>query len=161
MTTLPIATVINSVVELLTEAYQGPSDPARTWFIDNEPDAGVFGLLSSLNAAQASRSLDGSEAAGSTIASHIEHLRWSLAMMNAAIRGEPLRDWKESWLLIEADQERWDRLRTDLKAEFETVRQALLSQTELPEPYVTPLLALLPHAAYHLGTVRQMIESLQ
>jgi hypothetical protein len=31
-------------------------------------------------------------------------------------------------------------------------------QTDLPEEYLTGLLALLPHAAYHLGVMRQMLE---
>jgi hypothetical protein len=158
MTTLPVPTVLNSVVVLLTEAYAGPPDPSSTWFIDNEPDSGVFGHLANVTFKEASVSVDGSNESGTTIASHAEHLRWSLAMMNAAIRGEPLGDWKESWLLLTVDDERWEALRGDLRAEFEKVCQAIQSQVELPEEYLIGVLALLPHAAYHLGTIRQMIE---
>jgi hypothetical protein len=158
MTTLPTNVVIQSIVDLLTEAYAGPPDPSATWFIDNEPDSGVFGLLQSVSAAEASKSVDGSGASGTSIAAHAEHLRWSLAMMNAAIRGEPLGEWKESWQVLSADEAGWDQLRSDLRSEFGTVRDAIKGQTQIPEEYLTGVMALLPHAAYHLGTIRQMVE---
>jgi hypothetical protein len=149
---------MNSVVELLTEAYAGPPNPSSTWFIDNEPDSGVLGLVANLTAAEASRSVDESGESGTSIASHVEHLRWSLAQMNAAIRGEPQQEWKESWRVLAADETGWGRLRSELRSELDTLCQALKSQQGLPEEYVIGLLALLPHAAYHLGNIRQMIE---
>jgi hypothetical protein len=158
MTMLSTTAVFNSVVLLLTEAYDGPPDPSSTWFIDNEPNSGVLGILEGVYAMEASTPVHEAGEAGSTIASHAEHLRWSLANMNAAIRGEEQGDWKESWQVLEVDDLEWDRLRSELRSEFETLRQAFLSQTELPEEYLTGVLALLPHAAYHLGNIRQMIE---
>jgi hypothetical protein len=158
MNTLSDLAVINSVVELLTEAYDGPPDPSSTWFIDNAPDSGVLGLLEDVSALEASKSVDGSGETGTTIAAHTEHLRWSLEMMIAAIRGEPLGEWKESWQLLYTDDAEWERLRRSLRAAFENLREALKSQTDLPEEYLMGLLALLPHAAYHLGVMRQMIE---
>lgn len=156
MNSFPVPVLMNSIAILLTEAYAGPPDPSATWFIDNEPDSGVLGILASVSAADASRSLDGSGEPGTSIASHAEHLRWSLANMNAAIRGEEFGSWKESWRVKEADQSAWDRLQSELRSEFEVLRQALESQTELPEEYLTGVLALLPHAAYHLGNIRHM-----
>jgi hypothetical protein len=159
LTTISATAVLNSIVELLTEAYDGPPNPKATWFIDNEPDSGILGIIAGVSAAEASRSVHGSREAGSTIAANVEHLRWSLAMSNAAIRGEPFEGkWKESWSLIEADEAGWDRLRGELRLEFETLRQALKSQTALPEEYLSGVIALVPHAAYHLGTIRQMVE---
>ena len=151
--------ILNSIVYLLTEAYAGPPDPSSTWFIDNEPDSGVLGIIAKVSAAEASKSVDGSGEAGTTIAANVEHLRWSLSMMNAAVRGETFEGkWKESWRLLTVDDASWDALRNELRVEFEMLRQGLQSQTDLPEQYLTGTLALLPHAAYHLGTIRQMIE---
>jgi hypothetical protein len=159
MDSLSISSFLNSVVHLLTEAYTGPPDPSSTWFIDNEPDSGILGIIAHVSAAEASKSVDGSGEPGTTIAANVEHLRWSLAMMNAAICGEPFDGkWKESWLLLEVDDASWETLRDDLRAEFEVLRRGLQSQTDLPEEYLTGTLALLPHAAYHLGTIRQMVE---
>jgi hypothetical protein len=159
MTTLSTSTLINSVVELLTEAYEGPPDPRSTWFIDNEPDSGILGIIAGVSAAEASTSVDGSGRPGTTIAANVEHLRWSLANANAAFQGgEYQGNWKESWALIDADEANWDRLRQALRAEFETLRGIIQRQEELPGDYLNGVLALIPHAAYHLGTIRQMIE---
>lgn len=151
--------LINSIVTLLTEAYAGPPDPKSTWFIDNEPDSGILGILAGVSAAEASKSVDGSGAEGTTIAANAEHLRWSLANANAALRGQPYEGrWKESWHLVDANEAEWDRLRSELRTEFETLRQAIQGQPNIPEPYLNGVLALVPHAAYHLGSIRQMIE---
>src|SRR5512138_1670580 len=104
MNNLPVSTLMDSVVILLTEAYAGPPDPRSTWFIDNEPNSGILGLLSTVSAAEASTSVDGSGREGTTIAAHAGHLRWSLSMINAAIRGEPFEGrWQESWNTLTAD----------------------------------------------------------
>ena len=159
MTTVPVAALVDSIVNLLTEAYAGPPDPSSTWFIDNEPDSGILGTIDRVSAAEASQSMDGKGGPGSTIASNVEHLRWSLAQSNAAMRGEPFGRWKESWQLAQADPATWDRLRENLRTEFEVLRNGLLSQSgELQGDMLTEVLALLPHAAFHLGIIRQMLE---
>lgn len=158
METLAATQIIASIVELLTEAYEGPPDPSRTWFIDNEPDSGVLGILQGVSAEEASTSVDGSGEAGTTISAHVEHLRWSLSALNRAMRGEPFGNWEESWGLLEADQAGWDGLRSSLRSEFEMLRETLKVQTELQEEYLSGFLALVPHAAYHLGNIRQMAE---
>lgn len=152
-------TLITSLVDLLTEAYEGPPDPRSTWFIDNEPNSGILGILEGVSAQEASISVDGSGERGSTIAANVEHLRWSLANANSAFRGKEYNSkWSESWDLITADEAAWERLRRALREEFEILRQFLKEQTHLPEEYLTGVIALVPHAAYHLGTIRQMIE---
>ncbi len=159
MTTSITANLVQSIADLLTEAYAGPPDPSSTWFIDNEPDSGILGILAGVSAAEASLSVDGSGGAGTTIAANAEHLRWSLANANAALRGEDYNgNWSESWNTFNADAAAWERLRQELRTEFETLRDAIQKQDDLSGDYLTGVLALLPHAAYHLGTVRQMVE---
>ena len=159
MTTLPTAALINSIVELLTEAYAGPPNPKATWFIDNEPDSGILGILKSVTAEEASTSVDGSGKSGSTIASNVEHLRWSVANANAAMRGKPYNpNWAESWELLDADEAAWKRLCQALRLEYEGLREAIKMQEDLPGDYLNGVLGLIPHAAFHLGVIRQMIE---
>lgn len=159
MTTIPVATLIQSLVALLTEAYAGPPDPHSTWFIDNQPDSGILGVLAGVTAAEASVSVDGSGNTGTTIAANVEHLRWSLHNVNNTIRGQAWdTNWDLSWVLMNASEEQWDDLRQSLRAEFETLRSLLNQQTQMPSEFVTGMIALLPHAAYHLGTIRQMLE---
>lgn len=159
MTTLPTMTLIDSLVELLTEAYAGPPDPRGTWFVDNEADSGIFGAISGVSAAEASRSVDSSGKPGSTIASNVEHLRWSLANANRTLQGtEYQSNWKESWNLINADEAAWDSLRQALRSEYETLLKEIKKQQELQGDFLLGVLAMVPHAAFHLGILRQMIE---
>lgn len=159
MNTLTTATLIDSIITLLTEAYTGPSNPRESWFIDHEPDAGILGILAHVTAEEASRSADGSGNPGTSIAAHTEHLRWSLANTNAAFRGEGYNShWSESWELTRADDAGWEGLRQSLRQEYEILLQTLKQQQDLPGVYLNGTLALIPHAAYHLGNLRQMVE---
>ncbi len=159
MTSLAIETLVSSIVVLFSEAYEGPADKTASWFIDNEPDSGILGVLKGVSAAEASTSVDRSGKPGTTIAANVEHLRWSLANVNGALLGQAYNtQWKESWTMLDADEAAWDQLRAELRSEFETLRQAIGRQEDLPGILLNGLLALIPHAAYHLGTIRQMIE---
>ncbi len=152
------AVVIQSITILFSEAYAGPADPKSTWFIDNEPDSGILGIIAGVSSAEASWSSNKNNP-GTTIAGHVEHLRWSLANANAALQGKPYQgNWAESWNTLDADETKWDQLKKDVRTEFETLLKNLHKQTELPGDYLTGVMALIPHAAYHLGTLRQLIE---
>jgi hypothetical protein len=43
----------------------------------------------------------------------------------------------------------------------EIVVKSIQSQAEFPDHILTETLTLIPHAAYHLGTIRQMIERIK
>lgn len=150
--------VLKSVLlELFAEAYTGPNGP-HTWFIDNRPGSGLFGTLDGVSAQDASRP----SPSGSTVAAHTEHLRWSLALTNAYVRGEnPTPSWAESWTVKTVDAEAWDNLRADLRREYDEVAAALGRQKDFSDPQtLTGVMALTPHAAYHLGAVRQLVNAL-
>ena len=150
--------IMQSMITLFSEAYAGPSDPSSTWFIDNELDSGILGLIASVSATEASWSTNCNQP-GTTIAGHIEHLRWSLANANGALQGKPYQgNWSESWNTLDADEGKWGQLRNDLRKEFDLLRENLQKQNELTGEYLTGVMALIPHAAYHLGTIRQQIE---
>jgi hypothetical protein len=150
--------VINSIITIFTEAYAGPPDPTSTWFIDNEPDSGILGLIATVTPEEASWSSHQNDP-GTTIASHVEHLRWSLANANGALLGKPYQsNWSESWNTLDADQMKWDWLRMSLRTEYEMLVENLQKQPELSGEFLLGVMALLPHAAYHLGTIRQLIE---
>ncbi|HHY89060.1 MAG TPA: hypothetical protein GYA06_09095 [Chloroflexi bacterium] len=156
---LPLPDLLQSLLTLLEEAYPGPPDPGATWFIDNEPDAGILGTIKGVTAAEASVSMDGSGKPGTTIASNVEHLRWSLANVNNTLRGgEYSPDWRASWTVVEVDEAGWDRLRGELRREYEDLCEAIPRVQALDEVWLNGMLALIPHAAFHLGLVRQMIE---
>jgi hypothetical protein len=152
------STVIQSIISLFSEAYHGPADPASTWFIDNEPDSGILGIIAGITSEEAYWSSHSNEP-GTTIAGHVEHLRWSLADANCALHGKAYpAEWKESWNTLDADQMKWEKLKMELEIEFEALLDTIHQQTELEGDYLTGIMAMIPHAAYHLGTIRQLIE---
>lgn len=159
MTTVPLASITQALYDLLTEAYDGPPDPRGTWFVDNEADSGIMGAIRNVSAAEASRSVDGSGKPGSTIAANVEHLRWSLANANGAMRGELYKNnWSESWNTLETSKSKWNALREDLHREYLTLREAVRQAPDLQDEYLLGVMALIPHAAFHLGLLRQMVE---
>jgi hypothetical protein len=155
---VPLETFRGILRELFSEVYAGPNRD-YTWFIENEPGSGLFGTLSALSAEDVSRP----SPSGSTIAAHTEHLRWSLALTNALVRGEtPKQDWTESWRVRVVDEAAWDALRHDLMREYETLLATMEQQENFSDAnLLTGAMALTPHAAYHLGAIRQLVSTLE
>jgi hypothetical protein len=147
------------LLELLGEAYDGPNH-SYTWFIDNAPKSGMLGTLEDITSEEASRTFIES---GSSIAAHTEHVRWSLALSNAYMRGEqPKSPWSESWLVKTVSDDEWDTLRSNLRKEYETLRQGIERQQDFSDEQVlTGAFGLVTHAAYHLGSIRQMKKLLE
>ena len=137
--------------QLLTEAFQGATS-GSTWFLD---DAGMLGTIGELDAAQASQApVPGS----TTIAAHVEHVRWFVAMLNAFARGErPEIAWRESWTVQSVDELEWANLRAAVAKEYEELHAHFLHGIDPDdEQRLTSALATIVHVAYHLGAIRQM-----
>jgi hypothetical protein len=143
------------IIEFLSEAYDGPSHP-YTWFINNDPESGILGTIKKLKAEEALTPIIEN---GTTIAAHIEHLRWSLNKTNLLLNGEdPTMNWSESWRVRRVDSEDWMLLIEQLSGEFNRLVQSLSSGVSLAsDEQLKEALALIPHAAYHLGAIRQMV----
>ena len=151
-----LKTVMETLLNLFDEAWPGPKTPNSTWFNDNEADAGILGRLAKVDAELASRSFG----PGPTIAAHAEHLRWYLAYARSfyGSEGKP-GNWEDSWSVRTVDQEAWDRLRADLRTEYEAMRLTVANHTDWSDPdLLTGTMALLPHSGYHLGAIRELIR---
>ncbi|MDX1935387.1 MAG: hypothetical protein SFU56_22535 [Capsulimonadales bacterium] len=152
-------TVLKALADLLTENFEGPHDPPGPFFTDTEAGTGLFGVLERLSAEQASVTPGADEARrGATVAAHAEHLRWSLALMNAWMRDEqPEHDWEDSWSITTVDPVAWDTLRNALRDEYRRIRERIAAQTELPDFYVAGSFGFVAHMAYHFGAIRQYV----
>jgi hypothetical protein len=130
---------------LLTEAYEGSS---QVWFSDR--NTGLFSSLQAQTAEQAS---------SNGVAAHAEHLRWSLASVNAMMSGErPSMDWAQSWIVRTVTDLEWQKILEALKLEYQTLQNNMPPNPDLSDKmFVTSGVALVAHAAYHLGAIRQMI----
>jgi hypothetical protein len=142
------------IIEFLIEVYNGPNHP-YTWFINNEPDSGLLGTIKKLKPEEASTPIIEN---GTTIAAHIEHLRWTLDKTNSLLRGEnPTMNWSESWQVRKIDSPKWESLIIQLEEEFKKlIRSLSTSNRWASDEQLKEVLALIPHAAYHLGAIRQM-----
>ncbi|TDQ08234.1 hypothetical protein [Pedobacter metabolipauper] len=148
-------TTINPLLELLEELYIGSND-APTWVIDRKPGYGFTAAVKTLTSEQASTPLvDG----GSTVAAHTEHLRWSIYYALEFFKGQmPSWDWKESWNIREVNDNQWEKLQNDLLVGYHLLKQAIAGTKDWSNPHLLKgTIALLPHAAYHLGAIKQLI----
>jgi len=154
--TVPMSEVIAIARELVAEAYEGPQ-PHGSWFTSSGADAGLFGTLAGLTADVVSRP---GRPGGPSIAAHVEHLRWSLANVTATIGGAAWNpDWSASWSVATVDEAAWRTLRADVGRAFDELRVALEREPELSDPMMLRgVLALAPHAAYHLGAIRLLAK---
>src|SRR3989441_6375184 len=124
MTGTPAAVTVTLVTRMLREAFEGPPGP-WTYFTDTSPGSGVFGTISGLSAAAASR--EGGPG-HTTIAGHVHHLSSSLALSTRGLRGESTsRDRSRSWTVSAVDAAAWAALRTRLRGEYESLLVAVES----------------------------------
>src|SRR5438105_1651917 len=111
--------VLGQLLAVLREAFEG----AQQWsyFTDHGPEAGLFGTLAGLSAAEAARPVG-----GTSVAAHVHHVAFSLAASAAWIRGDhSRRNWDESWQVGTVDDAAWARLRDSLRGGYEDLRRVI------------------------------------
>lgn len=147
--------IISSLLELLDELYVG-SAGKYSWVIDQDPGHGFGKTIEQISAEQASTSL---VAGGSTIAAHTEHLRWSIDFALAFFDGKiPAPNWAESWKIHVVNDQEWLQLQQNLFASYQKLRKAIAERKDWTDPQLRQgTLALMPHVAYHLGAIKQLI----
>jgi len=152
MTATPAAVTVTLVTRMLREAFEGPPGP-WTYFTDTAPETGVFGTISGMTAAQASK-VDGP--GRTTIAGHLHHLSASVALSTAELRGEPSsRDRSRSWTVSTVDAAEWNSLRARLRDVYDRLLVAVETHARWDEDALGVAIGAIAHTAYHLGAIRQ------
>lgn len=149
--------VHRTLLALLRELADGPASDAA--FVLNTGDLGLLRSLDRLSAAAASKVIG-----ESSIAAHIDHLRYGLHLMNRWSRGEsPFADadYSESWRRVSVSDEAWHELRKRLRAEIEQWSAAIRQPRTLSDADLTGVVASVVHLAYHVGAIRQMDRSIR
>jgi hypothetical protein len=149
------AAVVSQVVTTLLRELIAGADAEAGWVL-NPGDPGLLRSLDRLSAEQASAVPPGGS---SSVASHVEHVRFGLELLTRATTGEnPFAgaDWTAAWHRRIVSDAEWERLRHDLRevagqwqARFQTLVGS--GETEL-----TGVVASVAHLAYHLGAIRQL-----
>lgn len=138
---------------LFAELVDGAS--ADEAYMINRGDAGLLQSLDRLSATAASKLT----ANGSSIAAHVEHVRYGLSLLNRWAAGEnPFddADWRASWRKIRVSAAEWKQLRERLADEAHRWLDALGRPREVSEADLKSVIGSIAHVAYHLGAIRQI-----
>jgi DinB superfamily len=142
---------------LLRELLDG-ADPVTAWVL-NPGDPGLFRSLDKLSAADASTV---PPTGGSSIAAHVDHLRYGFELLNRWSRGEnPFSDanYSESWNRVTVTETAWKQLRDQFRAEARTWQANIRQPRTLTNDELNAVVGSVVHLAYHLGAIRQIDRS--
>ena len=145
-----------AIVELLKECFEGmPEGRNYTWFVQGKE--GLFNAFDSVTAEQASQKPNPD---CPSIAAHTYHIRFALRGANCDIRGEKSEGtWESSWDKQSVSDKEWRDLVASVREEYQFFLGTLSNNPEIPEgDAVIGSLAMLPHMAYHLGAIRQLMK---
>lgn len=148
-----------TLVTLFAELVDGA--PKKGAFMLNGGDEGLVRALDRLSAAQASAIVNG----GSSIAAHVDHVRYGLSLMNRWALGEqdPFADadWTASWHRTTVTEDEWKARRGELGVEAHRWLAALDVPRDAAPIEVNGMVGSIAHLAYHLGAIRQMDRAMR
>jgi hypothetical protein len=150
--------IANALTTLFGELVEG-SAPSGAYIL-NGGDAGLLRSLDRLTASAASAPTP----TGSSIAAHVDHVRYGLSLMNRWSAGEnPFRnaDWSGSWKKTTVTDEEWRTLRAGLGEEARRWLQTLGTPRDVQPIELNGVIGSIAHLAYHLGAIRQIDQTLR
>ncbi len=150
---------IKAYLTLLEEIMIGKTQE-YTWIIDRDPGQGILRSLQELSGQEASTPL---RKDGISIASHAGHINWALNFALTFLNNEtPSGDWTESWQTKTVDEEDWLKLLEQIEDRTEAFREKVKEREDWSDSrFETGVLAFVPHMAYHLGAIRQLLKELR
>lgn len=158
--TEPDAIFHRALTSLLTEILDGP--PGQEAYVLNPGDPGLLRQLDAIDWRMASeRPMPGK----TTIASHVGHLCYGLAMLNRWAAGDPNpwagADPNASWNRTTVSEEQWRTLRAAFRQESGKWRDLVATRTNWDNMSATVAISTAVHTAYHIGAIRQILVGLQ
>lgn len=143
----------NTLPTLFAELIDGASQPEA--YMLNRSDPGLLRSLDKLSATAASAPTPH----GSSIAAHVEHLRYGLSLMNRWAAGEnPFddADWTASWRKTRVYAAQWKQLREEFAEEAHRWLESLKNPREIDQSELNSVVGSVAHLAYHVGAIRQI-----
>jgi hypothetical protein len=150
--------IAETLATLFSELVIGA--PASGGYMLNAGDKGLLASLDRLSAAAASAMTP----TGSSVAAHVDHLRYGLSLMNRWSAGEnPFEDadWSVSWKNTTVAENEWRTLRAELRVETDRWLNALRAPREVQQIELNGMIGSIAHLAYHLGAIRQINQTLR
>jgi hypothetical protein len=146
----------NTLTTLFSELVNGA--PADGAYMLNAGDEGMLRSLDKLSAKEASALTP----TGSSIAAHVDHLRYGLSLMNRWSAGEnpfSSADWAPSWKKTTVSEDEWQTRRAELRTETARWLDALRTPRDVREIELNGIIGSIAHLAYHLGAIRQINQA--
>ena len=126
---------------------------------------GDRGLLRSLDALPAESASAAPAGGGASIAAHVDHVLYGIHLLNLWAAGEENpwadADWTASWQRVSVNEEEWNALREQLRAEAEKWKVSIAGTGDLKGIALNGVIASVAHLAYHLGAIRQIDRALR
>jgi hypothetical protein len=142
---------------MLTEIFDGP--PGQEAYVLNPGDPGLLRQLETIDARTASARPSPTR---SSIAAHVDHLQFGLALLNRWAAGEENpwagTDFNASWQRIAVSDDQWRALRDTLRRDAESWRASVAARTDWDDVAAAAALSTAAHTAYHLGAIRQVLQ---
>src|SRR5262245_4299437 len=145
---------------MLTEIFGGP--PGQEAYVLNPGDSGLLRQLDAIDAKIASTSPTQGQ---KSIAAHVDHLYFGLAVLNRWAAGEANpwadADFNASWQRTIVAEDQWRALRDGLRLEVDKWQKAVAARASWDDMSAAAGLSTVAHTAYHLGAIRQILAALQ
>jgi hypothetical protein len=145
--------VRDALTTLLRELLEGPT--ADGAFVLNRGDRGLLASLDALTAEAASTRREGR----SSVAAHVDHLRYGFELENRSERGEDpwsTANFAASWTRQQVTDEEWKARRAALAGEIRAWLATSGRPRDWTAPDLTEAMGIIVHFAYHLGAIRQI-----
>jgi hypothetical protein len=161
MTTATTADSIfqRALSHMLTEIFNGPSRDEA--YVVNPGDPGLLRQLDTIDAKTASTPPTPGQ---KTIAAHVDHVQFGLAVLNQWAAGEANpwdgADFNASWQRTTVSDDQWRALRDGLRREADKWQKAVAARTNWDDMSAAAGLSTAAHTAYHLGAIRQILAAL-
>lgn len=147
---------VNNILTFFTETFEGtPEFP--TAYLDT--NVSFFDACQDISAAQASTPITKE---GMTLAAHIEHTRFYMALLLQHMHGHATKDvnWDETWQQQTVSEDAWHTLKSDLETSYQEVKTHIQNVSAWEDIEIGDALAIVVHSAYHLGAIRQIMKVL-
>jgi hypothetical protein len=145
--------ITGTLSTLLSELVEGA--PGGGAYMLNAGDEGFLRSLDKLSADEASSLTP----TGSSIAAHVDHVRYGLSLMNRWSQGEnpfETADWSASWKNTTVSDGEWRQLRGQMRDEATRWLAAMRQPRDVNEIELNGVVGSIAHLAYHLGAIRQI-----
>ena len=114
--------------------------------------------LATISAEEASRPITDE---GTSVAGHIEHVRFYLRVLKSYMNGTLTEkiDWSKSWQVKAVTESEWTTLKKKLEDDYNDLQSKFAEITDWnDEKRLGGALAIITHTAYHLGAIRQIMR---